>query len=351
VPASRVPRTEAERSLARRGLPAPGGRALVTGATGFLGYRLVEALWRCGVEVVALVRDPGRMAPALGEWAHVARGDLRDPSAVAAAMEGVGTVFHTAAITTNKERWGAYQETNIAGTETVLEAAARSGVQHVIHVSSVIVYGLRPAAANGAVDESAPYATPGDWAYYQRSKTESDALALRYAQERGLPVTVARLGLLYGPGGGLGGIGGLTQLGSARLVMGGGGNVMPYTFVDNAVDALLLLALHPECAGQAYNVVDDPQVSVRTALGTLRRVQGERGIVVPMPAGLLGLGARVLEARQGRNGRDVPPRLTRYTIDSARRNVRYATDKIRRDVGWQPEVPLEEGLRRTVAAG
>lgn len=342
------PRTAAERTLAEEGLP---GKALVTGATGFLGFRLVEALWRSGVDVVALVRDPSRMAPSLGEWATIARGDLRDPAAIAAAMDGVGTVFHTAAITTNRARWQAHHETNVLGTRAVLDAAAEAGAQHVIHVSSVIVYGLHPDANGSAVDESAQYAEPDQWAHYMRSKRDADVLAMDYVREQGLPVTVARLGILYGPGGGFGGTGGLTQLGSARLVMGSGGNLLPFTFVDNAIDALLLLALHPECAGEAYNVVDEPQVSVREALRILRAVRGERGIVVPLPATVFRLGARFLEGRQGRDGADLPPPLTRYVVDSARRNVRYATDKIRRDVGWQPEVSLEEGLRRTVAAG
>ncbi len=337
------PQTDAERTVAEKGMP---GKVLVTGATGFLGHRLVAALWRCGADVVALVRDKSRVSPELERQAELVCGDVRDPASIEAAMRDVAVVYHCAALTTNSAPRTAHHETTVQGTETVFKAALKAGAQRVIHVSSVIVYGLDHPRHNGLIEESAPYAQkPGRWAHYMRSKIEADQLAFKYWHEAGLPVTVLRLGILYGPGGRPVGRG-LIQLGSVRLTIGGGGNRLPFTYVDNAVDCLLLAAISPAAVGEAYNVVDEPQVSVRDAILQSREITGDRLTLVPVPPFLLSGAARLFELKSSLNGSDVPPKLSRYVVRSACRNIGYDTTKAREQLGWHPAVTLEEGLRR-----
>jgi predicted dehydrogenase/nucleoside-diphosphate-sugar epimerase len=345
-PATTVPRTRAERIVIERGMP---GKVLVTGATGFLGHRLVAALARCKLEVVALVRDKSLVSSDLQRQAELIVGDLRDPASIEASVRDAAIVYHCAAITSNRASWASHFETNVRSSETLFERALEAGVQRVIHVSSVVVYGLHTPRGDGVVSESTPYGNVKDkWAHYMRAKIEAEKLAFRYWSEEGLPVTVLRLGILYGPGGRRGIAAGMGQLGPVRLLAGRGNNRLPYTYVDNAVDSLLLAAVSPQAVGQAFNVVDDPQVSVRKIALQSMRIAGEDAKLVPLPPLLLTAVAGFMELRAGRRGAEEPPRLSRYVVRSACRDIQYDTTKAREWLEWSPAVTLEEGLRNTL---
>jgi len=334
------PATRAEEEFAQT---ASSRTVFVTGGTGFLGQRLIEALHRTGARVVALVRDDTRVPVTLAGKADFVRGDVRDFDAVAAALQDASIVFHTAAVTTNAAPWQVHYETNVVGTENVLRAAAQAGVAHAVHVSSVAVYGL--ADRRTAIDEAEPFPETIDrWAYYMRTKIEAEKVATRIATEHGLGLSILRLGLLYGPGAARPVGRGLLQLGSLRFTVGAGRNRLPYTYVDNAVDCMLLAALRALPGVEAYNVVDPP-VSVREAAIADGRVRNENVKVVPVPSVLLSAAALLAELKS-RNG-SAAPKLSRYAVRSATRDVVYATDKVRSRLGWEPVVSLAEGLRRT----
>jgi predicted dehydrogenase/nucleoside-diphosphate-sugar epimerase len=339
----RGPRTAAEQTVAAKGWPGP---VLVTGATGFLGGHLVAALARCGADVVAPVRDRGRVSLELEQQAHVVAADVRDTAALDAAMKGVSIVIHCAAVTANNVAWAKHHDVNVKGSRAVFEAALRAGVERIVHVSSVAVYSDQPAGS--IVDESIPRAPRrGEWSNYSRSKLEAEEVAFELLREKNLPVTVVRLGLLYGPGGRSIGRG-LAELGRFRLVIGREHNVLPYTHVGNAVDALLLAALAPDAAGKVYNVVDDQIHDVRYAAKLASN--GDRLTSVYLPESLLLTGARVLEWRARRRGSEAPPRFSRYVVRSACRDLRYDTARARHELGWKPEIGLEEGVRSSAEA-
>jgi nucleoside-diphosphate-sugar epimerase len=215
----------------------------------------------------------------------------------------------------------------------------------VVYASTVAVHGLKGRGPNAPVTESTPYASqPDRFAHYMRSKIEAERLALKRAHEDGLPVTILRLGILYGPGARRSIGRGFLQFGPVRLVVGGGHNRMPYLYVGNAVDALLLAAVRPEAVRQVYMIVDAPQVSVRDVISQAAALSGETARFVPLPAFLMNGVAGLLESR----AEGVPPRLTRYVVDSAKRDLWYDTTKAVEHLGWRQEVSLEEGLRRTL---
>lgn len=339
VPTRPGPKTAAERTVAAKGWPGP---VLVTGATGFLGGHLVEALARCGAEVIAPVRDRGRVSRDLEQQARVVVADVRDPAALDAAMKGVAIVIHCAAITANNVAWPKHRDINVEGSRAVFEAALRAGVGRVVHVSSVAVYGAQRAGS--MVDESAACGERrGEWSNYTRSKLGAEQVAFELMRQQNLPVTVVRPGLLYGPGGGRSVGRGLLQLGRFRLVMGRERNVLPYTHVSNVVDALLLAAITPDAAGKVYNVVDEQRHDVRAA--SKLASNGDRITNVHLPEFLLLTGAGVLEWRARRKGSQAPPRFSRYVVRSACRDVRYDTARARHELGWRPEIGLEEGVR------
>src|SRR6266511_1401416 len=173
--------------------------ALVTGSTGFLGSHLVERLRAAGHRVRALARNPNRARFLEGTGAEVVLGDVTVPASLAPAVEGVDVVFHTAALVTNWAPWPAFLATTVAGTENLLEAAARAAVARFVHVSTIRVYDDRYCRRHGVVREDAPHGKRGfrHFGHYSRAKVLAEAAVWRWASR--LPVSVVRPAWIYGP--------------------------------------------------------------------------------------------------------------------------------------------------------
>ena len=170
---------------------------LVTGATGFLGHNLVPFLLKAGYLVRTLVRPGSDVAflQELGVELAYAQ-DITDETAVRQACRGCQQIIHAAGYF---RFWGNFDEfysTNFRGTATVLEAALASGVERVIHISTIAVVGQTPSAE---VITEETRCRPQD--PYQVTKLEAEQLALSYYKEKGLPVIVLRPGAFYGPWG------------------------------------------------------------------------------------------------------------------------------------------------------
>jgi len=158
--------------------------ALVTGATGFLGWHVAQVLRQRGVPVRALVRRP---EAARDLDAELAQGDLRDAEAVRRAAEGCGLVFHVAA---DYRLWvrdqGEMFRSNVEGTRNVLEAASRAGVERIVYTSTVGCIGF---VKGGLGDETTPVTFADMAGPYKQSKFQAEQVALEYARE-GLPVVI-----------------------------------------------------------------------------------------------------------------------------------------------------------------
>jgi len=143
-------------------------RVALTGATGYTGFRVLEALFGRGDSVAALAR-PASTRPELREsGARLVEGDLSDRAALDALVEGADAVVHVAAVyRTAGHPDSYYHEVNVGGTERLLEAAARAGVRRFVHTSTVGVHGHVP---DPPADESSPM-DPAD--VYQRTKAEA----------------------------------------------------------------------------------------------------------------------------------------------------------------------------------
>jgi len=170
----------------------------VTGATGFLGRYIVDALLSRGARVVGVVRNPGRV-PELQGKIELRRADLGDRGALTEALRGADALVSNAALFALGERgWEVHKKTNLEGTRNVLEAAAEAGVSRVVHVSSVAVY----ARQIGRVDEGRGQhhgdAPGAGQSAYALSKALSEQLAWKIAGERGLRLTCVRPCAIWG---------------------------------------------------------------------------------------------------------------------------------------------------------
>lgn len=173
------------------------GKTLVTGATGFVGSHVARALAARGDELRFLVRRSSRLDHLADLEFERATGEVTDRRAVRRALAGVDRIFHVAGRTSlRSEDREAVWDTNVRGTRVVLESALESGVERVVHTSSVSAIGV--ASAGKAIDETATFDIGHLGITYVNSKHEGEVEALRLAA-RGLPVVIVNPSFVLGP--------------------------------------------------------------------------------------------------------------------------------------------------------
>jgi nucleoside-diphosphate-sugar epimerase len=312
-------------------------KALVTGATGFLGRRVVAHLASEQVSVRAVVRNSQAVLPAGSE---IVVGDLRDESVVRQAVRGVDCVIHCAARVSTGGAWAEFEAANVTATSLLLRQAGNEGVGRFVHVSSLSVYAV-PADGVTITEESGYEAGPSERGYYSRSKLIADRLVLQAARG-GAPACVIRPGLLYGPGRRPPLARRAITLGPMRLILGSPRYLLPMSHVDNVADALLQAARAEGVRGRAYTIVD---VNVPQAeyVRLYREACGERWWPAYLPAGVLMPVAGAAELA-GKLLRRAAP-ITRHQLQRTTWSAYYDCGRAERELGWRPRAGLADGLR------
>lgn len=326
--------------------------AFVTGGAGFLGRQLVRWLAERRIHVRCLVREGSDVSPlrnllsdAARERVRLISGDLATAE-LEAGLEGVDVVYHlAAALSGNRERW---ERDTLIPTQRLVSALRSQSARFVL-VSSIGVYAARAVRRGGTLDESTPVdPLPERRDPYTCSKIHQEQIVWRASEESGLPLTVVRPGVIYGPGRTL-----ITSrvgltLGPMLLRMGGG-QPLPYTFVENCADAVARAGLTPGVAGETFNIVDDDPPTGNRILRSLRRQAPRiRSIWIPQPA--IGPLSSLYECCARLSGNRLPDLLTRYKSEAAWKPLRYSNEKAKRLLDWRPQVATEDGLRRTTAS-
>lgn len=321
---------------------------LVTGGNGFVGRHLVAALLARGdrVRVLAL---PGEDAIWLEHrGAEVCRSDIRDAGSLAALPRGADAVLHLAAMMDVWRPLGDYRAVNVTGTENVARAALAAGVRRFVHMSSSSVYGMghgRP------VDESFPLAPFRD--PYPVTKAEGDLAIQRLIRERKLPAVIIRPDQIFGPGDHLhfGAMADRLRAGRGILV-GKGGNFMPFVYVDDVVRGLLLGLDRDTAPGHAYNITNDQPLTQRQMLTAIAEETGADPPARCVPyralyaAGYLAerLASLVPSAQPGAR-----PPVTRLGVAFLGTDNRYSISRARSELGYRPAVGLRDGVALTAA--
>lgn len=315
---------------------------LVTGATGFIGSHLVEALIARGESVRALVRPTSQKAFLRELGVEIRIGNLWDNAALAAAAQGAQRVYHCAALVSD---WGLeadFRQTNVNGVRNVLAAAKRANVSKFIFLSTSDVYGFpgRP------VDESEPLSPRGF--PYADTKIEGERLVWNHRRRLDFPACILRPATVYGPRSGLMAERMVTALRARRMpLIDGGEHVAGLTYVGNLVDAMLLAADDPDSVGEAYNVSDGSDVTwgeyIRN-LATLAEVPPPTRDLSHNRAFAL---ATIWEQFYRLMGRTERPPLTRMMVELMGTDQRFPIDKARDQLGYSPRVSFMEGLQHT----
>lgn len=307
-----------------------GKKVLVTGAGGFIGSHLAEALVELGAEVRAFVHYN-----ALGSWGwldtsglknsmEVFAGDICDRDSVCSAVKDREVIFHLAALIAIPYSYHApasYVRTNIEGTLNLLQAAREQDVERVIHTSTSEVYGtarIVPIPETHPLQGQSPYSA---------SKIGADKMAEAFHLSFGLPVVTVRPFNTYGP----------RQSGRAIIptiisqCLAGKpiklGNLHPtrdLNYVSNTTAGFIKAAESKQAVGRTYNLGSGREISI--------------GNLAELIIGLTG-NKTAVESDQTRMRPD-GSEVERLLADASLANM---------ELGWKPEVDLEEGLKRTIA--
>lgn len=314
-------------------------RTLVTGATGFIGSRLVELLVARGHEVVAASRGAeGRVWPA---GATPKALDITDPATFGRAFDGVEAVVHAAALVSD---WGPREDFfrhSATGTENVLRAAQTAGVPVFVHVSSIAVYGL---TREGPIPEHTPRTPETDPIAYNAAKSAAEGVIER-ARAEGYPATIVRPANVYGPGAPNWTVRPAALIRKGLMGLPPGAGPSNTVYVDN-VAALLIATLEDERArGETLHVVDPERQDWGAFFGQYAAALGGRVPVRPLWF-LRGL-ATASEAVARLTG--WPPLVSHDALAWLLAQGWYPMARCEHVLGFSPPVSASEGMARTVA--
>jgi dTDP-glucose 4,6-dehydratase len=307
-----------------------GKRVLVTGAGGFIGSHLAEALCEAGAEVRAMVHYN-----ALGRWGwldhsplaaqmQVVAGDISDRESVQGAMQGCQIVFHLAALIAIPYSYQApfsYVRTNVEGTLNILQAARDLGVERVLHTSTSEVYGTAlqvPISEDHPLQGQSPYSA---------SKIGADKMAEAYHLSYGLPVVTVRPFNTFGPRQSARAVIPtiISQLAAGQAVKLG--NLHPtrdLNYVRNTAEGFMAAAsAGPEALGQVFNLGSGREISVGDLAALIAQLMGKE------------LALESEAARLRPEGSEVE----RLLADAS---------KAERVLKWRAQVGLEAGLQKTI---
>jgi len=323
-------------------------KVLVTGANGFLGRHVVDALMKRKIDVRALVRPAARVENlAWNSSVEIFRADLRTSRDLAAAFDGVDALIHLAAVVSGGDE--AQFAGTVAGTERLLEAMATTSCKRVILCSSFSVYDY--SSTRGTLDEQSPlhklpdvYTRDG----YTIAKWWQERVTRRFAEKYGWDLTVLRPGFIWGRDHGyLAALG--QQVGRHHLVIGPMTRI-PMTHVENCADVFALAAVNPSAAGQTLNIVDGPGERIWSYLSDYMRGTGERGWRLPLPYGLSISTVRLAFATVFRSATKVPSILIPRRLESRLKPLKFDNSKLRQTLSWTPPLDYQECLARTYGA-
>lgn len=316
-------------------------KILVTGGTGFTGKALVRRLLDDGHQVIALDFQEGLKTQELRDWgAEVVIGTVTDKDVVDRCMKGVDVVQHLAAAFRQlNEPESYYWDVNVQGTRNVLEAAFRENVKKFVYCSTCGVHGN---VENPPGNEDSPINAAD---YYQQTKYEAEPIVKAY-QQKGMPVTILRPAAIYGPGDPERFFMIFKRVKNGTFPMFGNGKTLYHPlYIDHLVDAHVLAMEPGRGDGEAYLIADEEYVEIETLV---KKTAAALNVDVKIPhfpvMPVVALG-HICE-KVCKPFKVTPPIFPRR-VDWYRQNRAFSIDKAKRDLGYNPTVSIDEGLRRT----
>lgn len=316
-------------------------KILVTGGTGFTGKALVRRLLNDGHEVVALDFQEGLKTQELRQWgAEVVLGSVTDKGVVDRCVKGVDVVHHLAAAfrqldVPNSHYW----EVNVQGTRNMLEAAFREKVKKFVYCSTCGVHGN---VEHPPADENAPINAAD---YYQQTKYEAEPIVADF-QKKGLKTVILRPAAIYGPGDPERFFMIFKRVKSGLFPMFGDGTTLYHPlYIDHLVDAHVLAQQEGKGDGQTYLIADEQYIGIEDLVKKTAEALNVPVRIPHLPIFPVIIAGHICE-KICKPFKISPPIFPRR-VDWFRQNRAFSIAKAKRELGYAPQISLEEGLRRT----
>ena len=339
-------------------MAAPSRQILVTGALGWLGKRLTRLVaegnydalldgrpaLRC---LVLCEQDPSELR-SMGPHVEVVVGDLRNPADCARFVENCSgaLLIHTAGII-HPQRVREFYEINVQGARNLLAAEKNARIRRAVMVSSNSPLGNNPHPDH-LFDENSPY---HPYMNYGRSKMQMEQAIMAASQSGDLETVIVRPPWFYGPDQPPRQTLFFRMVKSGKApIVGNGANLRSMGYVDNLSQGLVLAATHPAAAGQIYWIADRRPYAMTEIIDTIERLLEEefhipvahRRMRLPGFAGTIAEAADTVLQGAGLYAQKI------HVLSEMNKTIACSIQKAERELGYRPQVALEEGMRRSI---
>jgi len=316
-------------------------KALVTGAPGWLGTRLVEILRKQNREVICLVLPDVDTFYLNKIGAAMFKGDLTNAKSLKGLCEGVDIVFHCAGVI-HPRRVQEFYDVNVNGTKNILEEATNSGVERFIYISSNSVAGIN-LSRDKPMQE---FDTPHPYKHYGLSKYKAENLVNQFFKEGKIKSTIIRPCWFYG----------IRQperqtrffkmvKKGKPIIFGNGENFRSMSYIDNVIDALLLIEKKDVSIGQIYWIADKrpyPTIEIYRTIAKLLEVKNFQPRFIPAYVSNICEVIDALLQSAGLYQKEI------HVAGEMNKNITCSIEKAEKDLGYEPIIDLEEGIKRSI---
>jgi nucleoside-diphosphate-sugar epimerase len=319
-------------------------RVLVTGASGFIGGHVCEALIAAGFKVRAMVRATSVVSHLEGLDIERAEGDLTQIDSLRRACEGVDIIVHTAAPVGSYGEWEYFYQAGVVGTENLIEAAHQAGVDRFIHVSSIAVYGFKQHV--GRTGEETPFErNPEPWNHYVREKVLAEESLWAAHRDGKIRATAIRPVVV---------IGARDRNAVPRLVdllklpvtalPGKGSNHFPVVTIEDCVDAIVRSVQQEVAVGRAYNVSGDKRIQLDDFFVLIAKHANLRAPKIYLPTPMMVQAVGLLEGLWKLLKRPGEPVATRIAIVVSGFDYDIDCTRTQRDLGWSAQGSYDDAI-------
>lgn len=317
---------------------------LITGGTGFVGSHLVDTLCEENNVITVLVRKSSNLRYLNNKKVKVVYGDLQDKESLNSVLKNINIVIHSAALMSDRgdASRNDFSEINIAGTLNLISSCLnKKELERFIHISTVGVYG---STGSFAADENNGYGNC--LSSYEWSKREAEKVILRYSDK--LPITILRLGQLYGPRMFYGWTNVIEMIYMNRMItVGKGEALIQLTYIDDVVSGIKKVICNKKCVGQIFNICGKDSYKLSEVFKVIAEVLGKpypRAVPyypVYILACLLSLVPDLIKPKSLRL-------LTPHRVRFFKNNHIYDISKAKKYFGYNPTFKLPEGMEEMV---